>query len=321
MARRTPADHQDLPIIPDLEMTCPLCFGPATAAQSGNAKFYSCERCWAFLLDDSFAAARLTDLSPTEKAILSIQARRRSKHPERHILPIHFGNFEALIETYIAPDLATRFSMVLEYFAKQSNDVGSAVERPDTYPAFECTSVQSLHWVIDALVESQLLQWVPEIGQERPRLIVTPKGWIEIGSTNAIAGTCFIAMSFNTEMDTAHQVIERVIRDLKLRPLRVDKVEHNKNINDFIMAEIRKSEVVIAEFTGQRAGVYFEAGFALGLGREVVYVCRDDDFKNTHFDTNSYSHVIWADLQELETKLRARLLNTVPSLIHRAKAQ
>ena len=32
------------------------------------------------------------------------------------------------------------------------------------------------------------------------------------------------------------------------------------------MAEIRRSRFVVADYTGQVNGVYFEAGFALGLG-------------------------------------------------------
>jgi len=33
---------------------------------------------------------------------------------------------------------------------------------------------------------------------------------------------------------------------------------------------------MICDLTGYRGGVYFEAGFAYGLGLEVIYTCRKD---------------------------------------------
>ena len=49
------------------------------------------------------------------------------------------------------------------------------------------------------------------------------------------------------------------------KPVRVDLVEHAGKIDDEIIAQIKRSKFVVADFTGQRGGVYFEAGFALGL--------------------------------------------------------
>lgn len=43
-------------------------------------------------------------------------------------------------------------------------------------------------------------------------------------------------------------------------PLRIDRVEHNDQSDDQIIAGIRSSGLLIAEFTGHRAGVYFELG-------------------------------------------------------------
>ena len=38
------------------------------------------------------------------------------------------------------------------------------------------------------------------------------------------------------------------------------------------------------EHIGARGGVYFEAGFALGLGKTVFLTCREDRTKAVHFD-------------------------------------
>ena len=55
-------------------------------------------------------------------------------------------------------------------------------------------------------------------------------------------------------------------------------------ITDEIMAEIRQSRFVIADYTGQKNGVYFEAGFALKLGLTVIPTCRTDEVGKLHFD-------------------------------------
>jgi len=86
---------------------------------------------------------------------------------------------------------------------------------------------------------------------------------------------------------------------------------HNGDIVDAILAEVKKSQFVIADFTGHRQGVYFEAGFARGLGREVIWCCKNTHFKKTHFDTNHFNHVVWNDGSDLKQKLINRILATI----------
>jgi nucleoside 2-deoxyribosyltransferase len=58
--------------------------------------------------------------------------------------------------------------------------------------------------------------------------------------------------------------------------VKIDNVEHVNDINDEIIAQIRRSRFMVCDLTGYRGGVYFEAGFAYGLGLEVIYTCRKD---------------------------------------------
>ena len=55
-----------------------------------------------------------------------------------------------------------------------------------------------------------------------------------------------------------------------------------------------------------RGSVYYEAGFAHGLGIPVIYLCRKDS--ELAFDTNHYPHIIWNDTSELREQLRSRIL-------------
>jgi nucleoside 2-deoxyribosyltransferase len=53
--------------------------------------------------------------------------------------------------------------------------------------------------------------------------------------------------------------------------------------------------------------VYFEAGFMLGLGRPVIWVCEKKDLKNVHFDTRQYNTIDYADAKDLRTRLQLRI--------------
>jgi nucleoside 2-deoxyribosyltransferase len=64
---------------------------------------------------------------------------------------------------------------------------------------------------------------------------------------------------------------------------------------------------LVADFSGQRNGVYFEAGFMLGLGRPVIWVCEETDLKNIHFDTRQYNTIVYTGADDLRTRLQFRI--------------
>ena len=84
-------------------------------------------------------------------------------------------------------------------------------------------------------------------------------------------------------------------------------IPHNENIIFKIIAEIRSSQFLVADFTGQNRGVYLEAGFAMGLGRPVIWTCRKDDFGKTHFDIKQFNHILWEAPEDLREKLADRI--------------
>ena len=143
--------------------------------------------------------------------------------------------------------------------------------------------------------------------------MVLPDGWARVDPpTSGTPGHCFIAMSFDPTLNDAYELgIRQALMDCKLVPVRVDRVHHNEKICDKILAEIRRSQLMVADFTMQRRGVYFEAGFALGLGRPVIWTCREDDKDNLHFDTRQYNHVLWTTSSDLREKLTDRVRATI----------
>ena len=93
--------------------------------------------------------------------------------------------------------------------------------------------------------------------------------------------------------------------------MRIDRKEYLNKIDDEIIAEIRRSKFLIADFTegdsGTRGSVYFEAGFAQGLSIPVIFSCRKDSFDKIHFDTRQYPHIVWNSPEELKASLFRRI--------------
>lgn len=122
----------------------------------------------------------------------------------------------------------------------------------------------------------------------------------------------FVAMWFDPSMSGAYvngfiPAIERS----GYRPLRIDTKDHINKIDDEIVAEIRRSRFLIADFTcapkSVRGGVYFEAGFAMGLGLPVIWTAQSTSLEDLHFDTRQYNHIVWDKPDDLSRQLEQRI--------------
>jgi len=68
---------------------------------------------------------------------------------------------------------------------------------------------------------------------------------------------------------------------------------------------------MVADVTGHRQAVYFEAGFAMALGLTVIFTCHQDDLDDCSFDTRQYPHILWESHEELREKLKYRIQATI----------
>jgi nucleoside 2-deoxyribosyltransferase len=103
------------------------------------------------------------------------------------------------------------------------------------------------------------------------------------------------------------------IRRAGYEPVRIDRVQHNNRIDDEIIATIRRCKFVVSDFTLNRGGIYFEAGFALGSMRPVIWTARQGSLSRVHFDTRQYNFIEWAaeDLPRFARALQLRIEATI----------
>jgi len=124
----------------------------------------------------------------------------------------------------------------------------------------------------------------------------------------------FCAMWFNKELDPLwHEVIEPAIVQAGYEAKRADKEEHNNLADDELIAWIRRSRFIIADLTNHSHGVYFEAGFAMGLGLPVIWMVRKDDAEGIHFDNRQYQRIEWEPdkLDDAKNRVQDRIVATI----------
>lgn len=88
-------------------------------------------------------------------------------------------------------------------------------------------------------------------------------------------------------------------------------------IDDQMRVAIRTSRFILADLTHANRGAYWEAGFAEGLGRPVIYTCREDVWKKerSHFDTNHLTTIVWTteELSRAGERLTETIRATLPA--------
>ncbi|HBG62035.1 MAG: hypothetical protein A2Y03_06550 [Omnitrophica WOR_2 bacterium GWF2_38_59] len=121
----------------------------------------------------------------------------------------------------------------------------------------------------------------------------------------------FVAMWFDEQMDEFYNSgIKPTIEKLGYNPLRVDEHQHNNKIDLEIISQIEKAAFLVADLTGDRGGVYYETGYAKGLGIQVIYSVRCDYHKKVHFDIEHENLIIWDNIKVYSQKLEKRVSGT-----------
>jgi nucleoside 2-deoxyribosyltransferase len=89
-------------------------------------------------------------------------------------------------------------------------------------------------------------------------------------------------------------------KSLGYKPIRIDMSEPAQSITELMMEEITNSACMIADLSYARPSVYFEIGYAQGLGIPIILTCRKDhlngheDDKRVHFDLAQYKISFWS---------------------------
>lgn len=265
-----------------------------------------CRRCGDYKLTrTALVNLRNTDLTSRQRANISGWLR---ENPDYEISSANIDQLSQLS----SPSFHEQADKLLMAMEKETSYAGDNVEKTLAWLGQGwCVNEEELNEIINFLRVTNRIKdnGVPN----RLFAKIAPEGWAHLETLKRRAPDstqCFVAMWFADEMNEVYDnIIAPAILEAGYKPHRVDKREHNEKIDDEIVAQIRQSRFILADFTGHRGGVYFEAGFAKGLNLEVVWTCREDDLENLHFDIRQYNCITWsqANSNEFKTKIKNRI--------------
>ena len=181
----------------------------------------------------------------------------------------------------------------------------------------ESTNLEEVAFLLRYLNSQRWLEHVDHRGIHQCELTV--EGYTrlaELEKRDTQSSKAFVAMWFDKSMDDLWENgIKPGIEAAGYEAVRIDRKEHVNKIDDEIIAEIKRSRFVVADFThgtrGMRGGVYYEAGFAHGMNNPVIFSCREDIIDDIHFDTRQYNHIVWKTPEDLQIALTNRIAAVV----------
>jgi hypothetical protein len=121
-------------------------------------------------------------------------------------------------------------------------------------------------------------------------------------------GYAFVAMPMDKDDHQLIDVLEAIkagATECGITAERIDDDQRSERITDRMMESIRKAEFVIVDLTNERPNVFYEAGYAHGLGKIPIYVAREGT--HLHFDVKDYPVIMFRNMKELREGIAKRL--------------
>lgn len=304
---------------------CTLCGGNCKETGDGwqdDLRTVCCLRCGEYAIDeglldldtlDEFIRQRLHLVSAVTRRMWGRGQRLRIT---RKLLQDR-ATFNAVILSQCPQGIQEKMNTILVNVADRSKCPGHCVTvvHDQEYPLGYCKNGLEMGFLLRSLQEQRLVDLHGDFG--RSDVTLTADGWTKVeklSRPNIDSRQAFVAMWFDRQLDPVYaEGIARLEQDTGFSMLRIDMKQFNDKICDQIITEIRRSRFLIADVTRHRRAVYFEAGYAMGLGLDVIWTCREDQVKKIgyNFDTRQYKHIVWTTPQDLREQLKYRILATI----------
>lgn len=123
-------------------------------------------------------------------------------------------------------------------------------------------------------------------------------------STVIDAKLVFVIVAFRDDMEPIFEGIKAAGNSVGLDVKRVKDVIGDYRITDQVIQMINSARLIVADLTHERPNVYFELGYARGLGKTVITIAREGT--NIHFDVKDWTYLPYTDSRILERDLKKR---------------
>src|SRR6266852_7240076 len=289
---------------------------------------WDCLRCGSFALSgtaESILEGRLCEV-PLRRSLMSWALRRMQRTDNAHLHVITSDEVSSFWREERLPNpqqlgdslilwIGDHQPMPMRAANASRTEIAAWIGLPITSP----DDAEGMAWLLDQLRPKKLFNETLVEGS-RLNLKLTMVGWEAFERLRKAAvesRTAFMAMKFGDA--TLDNVVETCFRPAVARAGFVLRVLTDQQpaglIDDQLRAALLSGRFVIADLTHGSHGAYWEAGFAEGLGRPVIYTCEKNAWaeKATHFDTNHLLTIIWSasDLEKAGKQMIATIRATL----------
>ena len=248
-----------------------------------------------------------------------------------HGFPVHMDS--EIVDAWYPKSFSERVDNTLLYVNAHTEHIGQRITLPfegmfsllfvdrKEYNAFsgvvswrnddECQA--EAKYFLEYLSKSDLMSYSYGSTKEQALyLTLSPKGYArvdEIQKETSYGRSVLVAMKFGDDTIPLREAIRKGIADAGFFAVFIDEVQHNDFITPELLKHIRDSKFVVADLTHQNNGAYFEEGYAMGLGKPVIQLCRKDT--KLHFDIAQKNTIMWESEEDIPVRLTNRIRATI----------
>ena len=248
-----------------------------------------------------------------------------------HGLPVHMDS--EIVEAWYPKTFAERVDDILLYIYEHTGHMGQQislsyhgmlsllfVDRKETNSFTGETSWRSddkckaeAKYLLDYLSENTFLSYSFGTTEDKALFVtLSPKGYArvdEIQKATSYGRSALVAMKFGDETKPLREAIRKGITDAGYVAIFIDEVQHNDFITPELLKHIRDSKFVVVDLTHQNNGAYFEEGYAMGLGKPVIQLCKRH--VQLHFDIAQKNTIMWDAEEDIPERLTNRIKATI----------
>ncbi|MBR3238594.1 MAG: hypothetical protein IKH34_08580 [Oscillospiraceae bacterium] len=249
-----------------------------------------------------------------------------------HGHPVHMDS--DIIDNWYPKSFAERVDYIILYLSKRAKHIGQRVtlkveelygllfidrKEIDAFsrkmePRQDFICLDEAGYMLNFLVEEGFITTDAKDGSipSPVSILLTPKGYARVDALQkavSCGSNALVAMKFGDETKPLREAIRKGIKDARYNAIFIDEVQHNDFITPELLKHIRDSKFVVVDLTHQNNGAYFEEGYAMGLGKPVIQLCKRH--VQLHFDIAQKNTIIWDTEEDIPDRLTNRIKATI----------
>lgn len=161
------------------------------------------------------------------------------------------------------------------------------------------------HWAIKDANLFEVLYRRHLANPLRPRVFSLPEAAMESDLVS-------VMMPFAPQFDALYAKLVEACEGLGMRCQRADDIWLNDAVIEDVVHLIATSRVVIADLTGRNANVFYEAGIAHTLGKDVILLAQSQD--DVPFDLRHLRYVLYLNNGEGRDSMASQVIRRLGTL-------